>query len=252
MSRVTDVIANVRATLADSNGDRYTDSRLLSLYNQGLKDIVVQTDFLTDKVFIEIEANINTYNLGTDVLKLRRIQYLDKMLPIVSHDHMDKLNPEWELITGSDVQYAVANLLQSGSFKIYPRIVDASMDYIEANSSYGILIDMEFFDGIYNLPDLQEVTSIPKYLVVYYTKVPTMVTLSTTDDDLQLGIAWDNALIHYIAGMALRDDADQQNRAFGNEELQLYSNYVGSLIKRESHSNVANITNVVQYRGAFE
>jgi hypothetical protein len=125
------------------------------------------------------------------------------------------------------------------------------MDYIDSNSNYGIIIDLETFDDVYNLPNISEINDIPKYLVVYYTKMPDIITINTIDADLQLGSAWDNAIIHFIAGMALRDDADQQNRAFGGEELQIYAGNVANIIKREMSNHVSNTNSHVSYRGAF-
>lgn len=251
MSRVTQVIADVRAILADTSGDRYTEARLISLYNQCIKDIVIQSNMLHGKAFVEIEANINTYKMPDEVLQINRVQYLDQSIPVMSHSKMDELDYLWETRTGETVKYVVSNLLNAGTFKIYPRITDTTMDYIDSNSSYGIIIDLETFDDIYNLPNISEINDIPKYLVVYYTKMPDAVTISTIDADLQLGSAWDNAIIHFIAGMALRDDADQQNRAFGGEELQIYAGNVANIIKREMSNHVSNPNSNVSYRGAF-
>jgi hypothetical protein len=251
MSRVTQVIADARSILADTAGDRWPDARLLSLYNQCLKDIIIQSKMLRGKAFVEIEANINTYKMPNEVLRIERVQYLDTFIPVMSHDKMDEIDYLWETKTGNEVKYVVTNLLNAGTFKIYPRITDTTMDYIDSNSNYGIIVDLTTFDDIFNLPNISQINDIPKYLVVYYTKIPDVVTISTIDTDLQINSAWDNAIIHYIAGMALRDDADQQNRAFGAEELQLYANNVINLIKGEMSNNVSNPNANISYRGAF-
>lgn len=252
MSRVTQVITDARSILADTAGDRWSDLRLISLYNQCLRDIVIQSNILHGKAFIEIEANINTYNMPDEVLQIKRVQYLDQVVPVMSHDKMDELDYLWETRTGTEVKYVVTNLLDAGTFKIFPRITDITMDYIDSNSQYGIIIDLETFDDIYNLPNISEINDIPKYLVVYYAKIPDTITLTTLDADLQFSKIWDNAIIHYIAGMALRDDADQQNRAFGAEELQLYAANIGNIIKCEMVNFTANTNSHVSYRGAFE
>jgi hypothetical protein len=82
--------------------------------------------------------------------------------------------------------------------------------------------------------------------------VPDKVLLTTLDADLQIGKVWDNAIIHYIAGMALRDDADQQNRAFGAEELKLYVNDLTLLTRKVIVNSTRNATISTHYKGGFE
>jgi len=251
MSRVTQVITDARAILADTAGDRWSEARLLSLYNQCLKDIVIHTNALHGKAFIQIESNINTYNMPDEVLSINRVQYLDQLIPVFSHDKMDEQDYLWETKTGEKVLSVITNLVDAGTFKIYPRITDTTMDYITANSNYGIIVDLETFDDIYNLPNISEINNIPKYLVVYYTKIPDTITIDTLDTTMQFSKIWDNAIIHFITGMALRDDADQQNRSFGAEELQIYTNNIKNLIKREMVNSTGNLSSTVSYRGAF-
>lgn len=251
MSRVTQVIADARSILSDAGGSRWSDARLIALYNQCLKDVVIQSNSLHGKAFIEIEVNINTYNMPDEVLSINRVQYLDQVIPILTHNKMDEQDYLWETRTGETVKAAVTNLLDAGTLKIFPRITDTTMDYITANSSYGIIVDLTTFDDIYNLPNIGQIANIPKYLVVYYTKIPDEVTIATVDTALQFSKVWDNAITHFIAGMALRDDADQQNRAFGAEELQLYTMNITNIIKREMVHSTGNLESTVTYRGAF-
>lgn len=249
MSRVLDTLNNARAILADTSKTRWTDNRLIDLYNQALVDIVLQTNLLSGKAFVEVESNINTYRLPDEVLQITRIQYLDTKLPILSHDEMDKKDALWETRVGTTVQYAVTNLLNSGVFKIYPRITDTTMDYIDSNSPYGIIVDVTTFDDIYNIPGIEDINNIPKYLIVYYSKIPDFVTTSTIDTSLQFSKAWDTAIIHYIAGMALRDDGDAQNRAFGTEELTLYTSNVNIIMNRTARNFTMDLETTVNYRG---
>lgn len=251
MSRVTQVISDVRSILSDASATRWSDNRLISLYNQCLKDIVIQSNILPAKVFVEIEANINTYTLPDDLIQINRIQYLDTVLPIVSHDKMDSSDILWETRTGTAVKYAISNLTDMNTFKIYPRITDATQDYITSNSNYGIIIDIATFDDVYNLPNIADLANIPKYMVVYYTKIPNVITVATIDADLQFSKIWDTAIVHYITGMALRDDADQQNRTFGAEELQLYTLHINNIIKREMVNFTSNADTTTTYNGGI-
>jgi len=163
MSRVTQVIVDARAILSDPSGARYNTDRLMSLYNQCLKDIVIQTNLLHGKAFVEVEANINTYRMPDEVLQINRVQYLDKSVPVMSHNKMDELDYLWETRTGEEIKYVVTNLLNAGTFKVYPRIVDATSDYVDSNSSYGIIVDLETFDDIYNLPNINDIGNVKKF-----------------------------------------------------------------------------------------
>lgn len=247
MSRVTQVIDDARRILADISADRYTDADLISLYNQGVLDIVIKSKLLKGKAFVEIESNINTYNMPDEVLKINRVQYLDTNIDVVSHDQMDDIDALWETRTGSKLTHAITNLTDAGTFKIYPRITDTTMDYVTANSPYGIIIDLETFDDIYNLPGIEDLSTIPKYMVVYYTKLPDTVAIDTLDTALQLSKAWDNALIHFIAGSSLRNDGDAQNRQFGAEELQIYSSNLDIIVNEETINHTGNASITTQY-----
>lgn len=249
MARVTDVLTRARRILGDVDKDRWDDATLLDLYNQCLVDIVIQSNILHGKAFVEIESNINTYNMPDEVLQINRVQYLDTNIPVFSHAEMDKKDALWETRTGSVAEAVVTNLTDAGTFKIYPRITDTTMDYITSNSNYGIIVDLETFDDIYNLPNISEINDIPKYLVVYYTKIPDVVAIDTLDTDLQFSKAWDNAIIHFIAGFALRNDEDQQNRAFAAEELQIYANNVTNIIQREMKNFTMDTNSTGGYRG---
>lgn len=249
-TRIEKVITDVRSILTDPTpGTRYTDDRLIALYNQCLIDLVIQTNMLHGKAFIEIESNINTYPMPDEVLQINRAQYLDTKIPVMSHDKMDDYDALWETRTGAKPTHIITNLTDAGTFKIFPRVTDTTMDYITSNSPYGIIVDIETFDDIYNLPNIEEINNIPKYLVVYYTKIPDTVTIATVDTALQFSKAWDNAITHYIAGMALRDDGDQQNRVFGSEELGLYVDNVTNIMSRENKNFTYDNNAQVAYKG---
>jgi hypothetical protein len=250
MGRVADVLSRARSILADLQEDRYTETRLLQLYNDALLNIVTQTGVLKSKVFVEIEANVSTYILPEDVLSFERIQYQDERLPVKSHAEMDEFDSLWETRTGTDVEAVVANLTNATTLKIYPRITDATTDNITANSNYGIVIDVTYSCDIFNLPSVEDIsTSVDKYLAVYYIKIPATVTIDTTDSELELSRAWDTAIAHYIAGMAYRDDKDSQDRAIGSEELQIYANDISKLKITESKAHTRSVARTSKYRG---
>ena len=64
---------NVRDTLADPDGSRWSTPRLLRLINEAQNDIVIRAKILRDKVTVPIYSNSNTFTLPEDVFLLDRV-----------------------------------------------------------------------------------------------------------------------------------------------------------------------------------
>ena len=62
---------------------------------------------------------------------------------------------------------------------------------------------------------------------------------------------YDKALELYITAMCLRSDTDAINRQYGNEQLQLYTNYVESCKISDSIDSNSVHDRIIEYRGAF-
>ena len=87
----------------------------------------------------------------------------------------------------------------------------------EVDGVYGIVVDVIE-------ADLEDVT-----LTLYYSKRPAKI--QSLSSEIETDPYYDIAMKHYIVGMALRDDKDTQNRAVGNEELQLAGNILEEAIR---------------------
>ena len=59
---------------------------------------------------------------------------------------------------------------------------------------------------------------------------------------MEIDELWSQALSHYIAGRALRDDQDTANRALGAEELQLYTEQVNKIFPKSARSFTTSAT----------
>lgn len=103
----------------------------------------------------------------------------------------------------------------------------ATIDDYTVNSDFGCLatlsdedVDAELFNSDFGC--VTEITeqATPPQIKIYYVYKPSEITSLT--DSLEVNDNWDQALKHYVAGRALRDDIDAQNRQMGGEELQLY------------------------------
>jgi hypothetical protein len=198
----------------------------------------------------------------------------DKQLPFVSHEEMDRRyghngllasGEAWDTATGTDIETIIYNKLIPGTFRVYPiptgtessfdlENPDHAADPIfgllvvasgyTTDSSYGLLADIDGVDADENAyvsedPDLDPLYGItiafddnPQDLNIVYLKTPTAIT--SLSSELEISDIWDIALKHYVAGMALRDDKDTQNRSFASEELMLYNNNVRQAMKLSS------------------
>lgn len=118
------------------------------------------------------------------------------------------------------------NVLEAPSyfthFKKYGVITDNCHGGIDP---FGVLTEFDFpkpenivYSSPYGLTS--EVTFIHNIMEVFYLRKPKEVI--SLESDPEIDSCFDNAIKYYVAGKALRDDLDAQNRSFGNEELQLY------------------------------
>lgn len=249
MSRVTDILTNVRDILADPDKTRWDDPTLVRLLNAGIKDFVVATECLKEKLFVELEENVSTYNLSQYVLKFLRVQHMDIDISAKTHMELDSIDINWQTATGSKLLHCTFDGLKSGSIRVYP-ILDNATNIVSQNSLYGGLIDIEIIDNLFTVPTLENADSeMSNYLTCYIVKKPNIVTLSTSDADFELDSMYDRALEYFVSGNALRMDSDTINRQFGAEQIQLYSQYVNNCIVTVSKSSSAVMTRTIPYRG---
>lgn len=108
------------------------------------------------------------------------------------------------------------------NFKKYGVITDNCQGGIDP---FGVLTEFNFpnpenitYSSPYGLTS--EVTFINNIMEVFYLRKPKDITM--LNSEIEIDSCFDNAIKYYVAGKALRDDIDSQNRSFGNEELQLY------------------------------
>lgn len=150
-------------------------------------------------------------------------------------------------------------------------IAEYSKDVIVRSSDYGMVVEVEdhtvqgygvvtnvrddeadgiVFESDYGVTSWMSDQDSPPEVKVYYIRKPALVY--HTGSVLEVDETWDQALQHYVAGRALRDDIDTQNRQSGGEELQLYAQQL-NLATRQSSENFAMKTYVeTSYnRGVF-
>lgn len=251
MSRVTSILNTVRLELGDIKAQRYTDDMLIAFLNNAIDDFVLATKCLKTRLYMGLSTSSAIYDLKNYVLEFERIEYNNKNIEAKSFMELDSINSEWQTEVGQEVLYVTFDHLPKGMIRVYPK-VEGAIDNIEQNSLYGGLIDITIDDDIYQIPSIEDVEeNLTKYLVLYVVKKPAIVTISTVDSALELQSIHDSALIHFIKYKALRSDTDANNRAYGNEELQLYANYINrNKIEVSMDNNIVH-NREVKYNGGF-
>jgi hypothetical protein len=252
MSRITEILSKTRKILADKDKQRYSDEDLISLLNDALINWGVFTGTLKLRSYIPIEANTALYDMSPYCFNINRIQYGSKVLIAKTEEEMDRINILWQDEVGNEPKYIIFDNLKQGLFRIYPKVEDVTLNNITQNSLYGGLIDISITDDLLQIPSIDNISFTDvKYLTIFYVGKPRTVTMSSTDDELDIDMIYDLALVSYISGQALRLDVDSQNRAFGTEQLQSFMGLATEAKKKETLNNNNFIAREVAYRGAF-
>lgn len=248
MTRVDDLLLRARRDiLADTQATRWSNDTLLSHLTSGVNDFLLRTKVTKSSFYVTLESNVGVYNIKDYSQQIVRVQFMEKSLEIKTSKDMDALDPEWENTIGLEPKYVIFDNLPQGTFRIYPKVTDTNVSVTVANQLYGGVIDIEVTDDLFRLPTDSAVTILnSKYLKVTYIKKQNKVVLDTI---LDLDTMYDDALLYYISGMALRNDADTQNRAFGAEQLKLYDSIVAVAKGNESVSNNALSSVTTGYKG---
>lgn len=249
MSRITNIIAEVRDELNDEMANRYSDEYLLRQLNRGIYKANMSNRFLKYKSYVKLENKVAFYDLSDIAIEINRVQYLNKNLEVKSEIELDALDSNWTDTIGNEVKYVTMEHTKSGSFKIYPMLDNNVLNIISQNQVYGGVIDVDTSLDLYEIPTDNIISEVYKYLVVYYVKKPNTVSIDTLDVDLEFDNSYDDSLIYYITGKALRSDTDTQNRTYGTEQLGLFDIHIQELKNKELHNNNTLQYKEIPYRG---
>ena len=249
MSRVLSILSKAREELGDANNTRFTDSKLLEHLNDGIKDFILSTKSLKERLYVELASNVAIYDISKYALFVERVEYMNTKIDTLSFKELDNINTMWQYETGNVVKAITFEHQSKGSFRIYPRLNTVSNNIV-SSSDYGILVDFSLDDDIVGIPSIIDVEqNLQAYLVLYVIKKPNIITLTTPDEELELDELYDKAFVHYIKAQCLRNDSDSNNRQFGNEELSAYAMYVVNNNKDFALDNQVSGDRIIQYKG---
>ena len=249
MSRVLSILSKAREELGDTNNTRFTNSKLLEHLNDGIKDFILSTKSLKERLYVELASNVAIYDISKYALFVERVEYMNTKIDTLSFKELDSINAMWQYETGNVVKAITFEHQSKGSFRIYPRLNTVSNNIV-SSSDYGILVDFSLDDDIVGIPSIIDVEqNLQAYLVLYVIKKPNIITLTTPDEELELDELYDKAFVHYIKAQCLRNDSDSNNRQFGNEELSAYAMYVVNNNKDFALDNQVSGDRIIQYKG---
>ena len=249
MSRVLSILSKAREELGDANNTRFTDSKLLEHLNDGIKDFILSTKSLKERLYVELASNVAMYDISKYALFVERVEYMNTKIDTLSFTELDSINAMWQYETGNVVKAITFEHQSKGSFRIYPRLNTVDNNIV-SSSDYGILVDFSLDDDIVGIPSIIDVEqNLQAYLVLYVIKKPNVITLTTPDEELELDELYDKAFVHYIKAQCLRNDSDSNNRQFGNEELSAYAMYVVNNNKDFALDNQVSGDRIIQYKG---
>lgn len=249
MSRVLSILSKAREELGDANNTRFTDSKLLEHLNDGIKDFILSTKSLKERLYVELASNVAIYDISKYALFVERVEYMNTKIDTLSFKELDSINAMWQYESGNVVKAITFEHQSKGSFRIYPRLNTVSNNIV-SSSDYGILVDFSLDDDIVGIPSIIDVEqNLQAYLVLYVIKKPNIITLTTPDEELELDELYDKAFVHYIKAQCLRNDSDSNNRQFGNEELSAYAMYIVNNNKDFALDNQVSGDRIIQYKG---
>ena len=249
MSRVLSILSKAREELGDVNNTRFTDSKLLEHLNDGIKDFILSTKSLKERLYVELASNVAMYDISKYALFVERVEYMNTKIDTLSFTELDSINAMWQYETGNVVKAITFEHQSKGAFRIYPRLNTVDNNIV-SSSDYGILVDFSLDDDIVGIPSIIDVEqNLQAYLVLYVIKKPNVITLTTPDEELELDELYDKAFVHYIKAQCLRNDSDSNNRQFGNEELSAYAMYVVNNNKDFALDNQVSGDRIIQYKG---
>ena len=249
MSRVLSILSKAREELGDTNNTRFSNSKLLEHLNDGIKDFILSTKSLKERLYVELASNVAIYDISKYALFVERVEYMNTKIDTLSFKELDSINAMWQYETGNVVKAITFEHQSKGAFRIYPRLNTVNNNIV-SSSDYGILVDFSLDDDIVGIPSIIDVEqNLQAYLVLYVIKKPNVITLTTPNEELELDELYDKAFVHYIKAQCLRNDSDSNNRQFGNEELSAYAMYVVNNNKDFALDNQISGDRIIQYKG---
>lgn len=278
MSRVLDYLLNIRQELADPKGERWSNSRLLSLLSDSQTEIAHELRCLISKITIAVVEGTREYKLPDDTDILLRAYGENGPIEVLSHYEMDSVNCTWEHDTGPTVSKVIFDLLTPNRIILYPipsknsagaqytftdgdesfvggeRLgVVTAIDNYSFSSPFGVVTKLfepgilESISSVYGVTtDISEIYST---LAIQYARRPAVLT--STNSIIELTESAKLAMVHLTCARALSADLDTKSAALASTHFSLYNAQMARLKNNASHNSAKGSTSRMVKREVF-
>ncbi|BAM63141.1 hypothetical protein [Edwardsiella phage IW-1] len=161
MSRVRQIIADARYSLADPKGERWTDERLLRLLSQGQKDLARELKLLKAETSLALSPGQAMYKLPEDLWLITRAAFSLVRIPLLSYDAMDSADAAWFARTGNRVENLVYDLRNVDTIRVWPTPDDDIDKDVYVFEGEGVLVGtMDTAYGVYADAPIDKVNGV--------------------------------------------------------------------------------------------
>lgn len=119
MTRVQDILARVRDTLADLRAERWSDDRLIRLIDEAQLDICMRAKLLRTKASLTVVDGRAEYQLPDDLIQLDRVTLDNKRIELIGFSALDTLKYDWQEDRGQ-VTHCIFDKQLQGRIRLYP------------------------------------------------------------------------------------------------------------------------------------
>ena len=215
MTRVTEILINVRDTLADLPAKRWTDERLLKLLSQAQRQLCVKLGALKNGTYSFAPLDgVREYSLPDDILAITRASSSLGRVSLVSFDKLDELartqsvskqyggstagnyyqnsinglvqTVDWENDTGSEVEALIYDQRAVNKIKVYPLPESVGgIDSFTISDYFGVVADLtDYTVALFGFtqeiiqPDAETVSVSPYGVIADIQDSDKMITVS--------------------------------------------------------------------------
>ena len=122
----SDIIQRARQRLGDELKQRWTDDRMLTIVNDGYRDICKTTNILRKESYIPLRQDQTRYNLPDDCISVRRIEFGGTVMPLVTRNDIDNMNYPTVQNVGL---YGIKDNLDMQKIEVYPSVPEGTEKY---------------------------------------------------------------------------------------------------------------------------
>lgn len=208
-TRVEQALKNIRASLSDLDGERWSDDQLIIFLDKAQKELVKTSGALKNVYALDTVNGEYFYTLPNTVLRINRVEYKRSPLTFIPLDKAPRVG-----LDNGTPEYVILDKLRRNQIMLYPT------------------------------PNNEEDNNAN--LNVFVTEMAP--TISTIDDDFVISPLFDDALEFYACYLALIANQDTVSMQLAGEYKQNYLIQLNNLL-RDTSVNFKSTGRTSYYKG---